>query len=68
MSSSCKFAKVLAFFALLSLFRPNECYITIVDFKTYRTVNNFADECVRFFKGNKKLRKALEKVIVSSRL
>ena len=66
--SSCRAAKALALFALLSLFVQNECYISIVDTATYRTVNNFADECVKFkhFRGffkNKKLREKLKKVI-----
>ena len=65
--TSCKAAKVLALFALLSFFGQNECYIGLVDSDTYKTVKHFADECVRikplrgFFK-NKKLRKKFKKV------
>lgn len=43
--------KLTVFLTLCILFSfviENECYIGIVDFSTYRTVTNFADECVKW--------------------
>ncbi|CAH3114066.1 unnamed protein product [Pocillopora meandrina] len=43
--------KLTVFLTLCVLFSfvvENECYIGIVDFSTYRTVTNFADECVKW--------------------
>ena len=43
--------KLTVFLTLCILFSfviENECYIGIVDFGTYRTVTNFADECVKW--------------------
>lgn len=64
---SCKATKILALFALLSFFVLSECYLSVVDPLTYRTVNNFADQCVkiRHLKGflkNRKLWTKLKKV------
>ena len=64
---SCKATQILALLVLLSLFVPSECYLSVVDPLIYRTVNNFADQCIKIrhlrgFLKNKKLWTKFKKV------
>ncbi|XP_022788226.1 uncharacterized protein LOC111328115 [Stylophora pistillata] len=43
-----KLKVLLTLCALFSFVVKNESYIGIVDYSTYRTVTNFADECVKW--------------------
>lgn len=43
-----KAAMFLVLFVFLSLVAENESYIGVVDSDTYRTVTNFANECVKW--------------------
>ena len=76
MMSGLKAAWFLALFCLFSFVSESESYIGIVDSDTYSTVNNFANECVKWrhleaaplkqFRLWKKLKKFAKKVKLCS--
>ncbi|KAL9972673.1 hypothetical protein ACROYT_G019029 [Oculina patagonica] len=43
-----KAAMFLVLFVFLSFVAENESYVTVIDSDTYRTVTNFADNCVKW--------------------
>ena len=59
-----KSAMFLVFIILMSLVAENESYIGVVDSDTYRTVTNFANECVKWrdLQVPKKIRKKLRRI------